>query len=106
MNLHELYTWLGCGYMGAVLPSGSGSGIVGSRPYVRRVERGDVVALPEGTIFWWYNCGKEVHRVLCAADISSLASHPSHYNVRRRRRRRRPLHYFLFNLLLHREAVI
>ena len=52
----------------------------------RRVERGDVIALPKGTIYWWYNCGKEVHRVLCAADISSLASlHPSHYNVRRRR---------------------
>ena len=87
MNLHECI-WLGCGYMGAVLPSGSGSGsgIIGSGPYVRRVERGDVIALPKGTIYWWYNCGKEVHRVLCAADIASLASpHPSHYNVRRRR---------------------
>ena len=71
--------------MGAVLPSGSGSGsgsgIVGSRPYVRRVEKGDVVALPKGTIYWWYNGGNEVLRVLCAGDLSSLGSHPSHYNV-------------------------
>ena len=82
---YELYFWLGCGYMGVVLPSGSGG-----RPYVRRVERGDVVALPKGSIYWWYNGGDEVHRVLIAADISSLASPPpTHYNVRRRRRRTR-----------------
>ena len=75
--------------MGAVLPSdsdsgsgsGSGSGITGPRPYVRRVEKGDVVALPKGTIYWWYNGGNEVLRVLCAGDMSSLGSHPSHYNV-------------------------
>ena len=80
-NVHEYDMAIGCGYMGAVLPSGSGSGITGPRPYVRRVEKGDVVALPKGTIYWWYNGGKEVLRVLCAGDMSSLGSNPSHYNV-------------------------
>ena len=84
--------------MGAVLPSGSGSGsgIIGSRPYVRRVEKGDVVALPKGTIYWWYNGGNEVLRVLCAGDMSSLGSHRSHYNVSVKE----GLHFFIYLLYI------
>ena len=38
--------------------------------YVRRVERGDVIAIPKGVTFWWYNDGDEQHRVLCVEDTN------------------------------------
>ena len=37
--------------------------------YVRRVERGDVIAMPKGVTFWWYNDGDDQHHVLCVEDI-------------------------------------
>ena len=69
---------LGCGYMGAVFPGLRGAI---AQPYIRQVKKGDVVAIPEGTIYWWYNNGNEVHRVLCAVD-TSVGVHPGRAHVR------------------------
>ena len=63
--------------MGAVFPGLRGSI---AQPYIRQVKKGDVVAIPEGTIYWWYNAGNEVHRVLCAVD-TSVGVHPGRAHV-------------------------
>ncbi|KAI5056177.1 hypothetical protein GOP47_0029698 [Adiantum capillus-veneris] len=61
------YVLQGSGKMGAVIP---GAESEYRRTYIRKVQRGDVVALPKGTVYWWYNDGNERHRVLCAGDTS------------------------------------
>jgi hypothetical protein len=40
-----------------------------------------VVAIPEGTIYWWYNHGDEPLRVLFAADTTISASSPGRYRA-------------------------
>ncbi|MCO5608542.1 hypothetical protein L7F22_062753 [Adiantum nelumboides] len=32
------------------------------------IAKGDVIALPKGTVYWWYNDGNGCHRVLCVSD--------------------------------------
>ncbi|KAI5080515.1 hypothetical protein GOP47_0003698 [Adiantum capillus-veneris] len=66
------YVLQGCGVMGAVISEFQ-------RIYIRRVQKGDVVALPKGTIYWWYNEGNERHRVLCAGD-TTLGVNPGRFH--------------------------
>lgn len=48
---------------------------------VRRVRRGDVVALPRGVAHWWYNGGEEDLRILALADTTG-GLRPGEYSVR------------------------
>lgn len=50
------------------------------RTYVRRVKKGDVIAIPRGTVYWWYNDGNQPHRVLCAGD-STFGANPGRFHV-------------------------
>mgnify|MGYP002776953504 CR=1 FL=1 len=72
------YQYIGRGVMGAIAPKYSSihsklESSIQSRvwqTYVRRVERGDVIAIPKGVTFWWYNDGDDQHRVLCVEDTN------------------------------------
>jgi len=70
------YVLQGRGMMGAVIP---GAQSEFRRTFLRRVEKGDVVALPKGTVYWWYNDGNERHRVFCAGD-TTFGSNPGRFH--------------------------
>ena len=59
--------WAGSAKVGIVSPSTQGQ-----PPYlhIKQVERGDVIGIPKGVVFWWYNDGDEQHRVLCVEDTN------------------------------------
>ncbi|MCO5551588.1 hypothetical protein L7F22_005093 [Adiantum nelumboides] len=61
------YILQGTGKLGVVFPSESGL----PQSSIRRVEQGDVVAIPKGAVFWWYNDGYGEHKIFCASDTSS-----------------------------------
>jgi quercetin dioxygenase-like cupin family protein len=48
--------------------------------HIKQVEKGDVVGIPKGVVFWWYNDGDSVHRIFSASD-SSAGVHPGKYHV-------------------------
>jgi hypothetical protein len=50
------------------------------RMLIRRVERGDVVVIPEGVAFWWYNDGFGAHKIFSASDTTG-AMPPGEYHV-------------------------
>ena len=41
---------------------------------IRRVERGDVIVIPKGVVFWWYNDGFGRHRIFSASDTARAMS--------------------------------
>ncbi|KAI5076516.1 hypothetical protein GOP47_0008581 [Adiantum capillus-veneris] len=60
------YVLQGTGKLGVVSLSESGL----PQSSIRRVEQGDVLAIPKGAVFWWYNDGYGEHRIFCASDTS------------------------------------
>lgn len=60
------YVLQGTGKLGVVTPSEGGL----LHSTIRRVQQGDVVAIPKGVVFWWYNDGYGEHRIFCASDTS------------------------------------
>ncbi|KAH6556791.1 hypothetical protein KP509_1Z155400 [Ceratopteris richardii] len=49
------------------------------RTFVREVQSGDVVTLPKGTVYWWYNNRNDRLRVLFAGD-TSLGVNPGRFH--------------------------
>lgn len=61
------YVVEGCGIVGIAYPH---KGEFRQKYYVRRVTAGDVIAVPQGVVFWLYNNGKEQQRVMCVSETS------------------------------------
>ncbi|KAH7404535.1 hypothetical protein KP509_15G030600 [Ceratopteris richardii] len=66
----------GKGVMGAV---NSHADSKYKRTFLRRVQHGDVIALPRSTVHWWYNPGNSRLRVFIVGD-TSLGANPGRFH--------------------------
>lgn len=64
----------GWGLVGVVFPGTQ-------QEYVRKIQAGDAVALPVGTVSWWYNPGSNHLSVLSLGDTSKT-HRPGEFTVR------------------------